>query len=139
MGKLSLRGTHGAFKEVYRRLVAVQGLKCSSPDTCCSRSCLKILPLGVWQPLYLHASGPWASPTWFCADQRLRRKESSPRADTWRWWTEALWAEGGFTLHPSGTPLPSCRSLPANLMTIHLGAQDWETNSCLLMERTQAS
>lgn len=146
MGKLSLRGGHGAFKEAYRRLVAVQGPECSSPDNLLFKVLLE--NPATWYPAASVSAHFWAlgfSHVVLCRSQRPQRKESSPTVDTWRWWTEALWGEGGFTLDPFHTHHLSCSSAspppPAhpNLMTIHLGAQDWETNPSLLMERTQAS
>lgn len=102
MGKLSLRGRSGSFREAQRRLVAAQGLECHSPDTHCSRSYVKTLPLSLLQTLFPHTSRPHASPTWFCADHRgPSRRASPPRPCTWRRWTGASWAQGGFAVHPS--------------------------------------
>lgn len=107
----------------------MQGLECASPDTCCSRSCLKTLPLGSPQPLCPHTLGPWSSPTWFCADNRGPGGRRAHQGQT---------CEGGgqrpceqredspFT-HPT-LPAPAAVPHPLNHMTIHLGAQDWETN-----------
>lgn len=111
MGKLSLRGGHGAFKEAYRRLVAVQGPECSSPDNLLFKVLLE--NPATWYPAASVSAHFWAlgfSHVVLCRSQRPQRKESSPTVDTWRWWTEALWGEGGFTLDPFHTHHLSCSS-----------------------------